>query len=300
MNWPKTLRLVGSMVLFALLVAILFQNWALGWLITASLAVHEAGHVVALRWLGVETEVGFGAAGAWTRSPIGQRRAMDHLTNSVVHLAGPAASLGYALLSIGLSTLVSGHAAGNHLLRLANLNALLALLNLLPMGSITDGGKAIQRVFASLRENVESQVVWALVPWLTSLCWLIVLVRRDLVRAVSVLLVGVWFVVQVLVERERDDPAASQSLRAMRTGQAVGVLGGMIAALLASTFAAVAMPFWLTREEVITMAGRWTSLLVYLAWRSSSALRIGLALVGLIGLCVVGRRVLRRAGKRQD
>jgi Zn-dependent protease len=298
MNWPKTLRLVGSMVLFAVLVATLFQSWALAWMLTASLAVHECGHVVALRLLGVETEVGFGAAGAWTRSPAQQRHTMHHLSNSLAHLAGPAASLAYALLSVVLGRWVHSDRTGSHLLRLANLNALLALLNLLPMGIITDGGKAIKRVFTSLQEDVEDRVVWALVPWLASLLWLIVLVRRDLVRAVAVLLIGVWFAVQVLIERDRDDPAASRSLRAMNTGQAVGVLGGMIAALLVSTFAVVAMPFWLTQDEVFTMVARWTSLFAYLAWRSPSGLRVGLALVGLVGLYVVGRLVLGWTRKR--
>jgi hypothetical protein len=292
MHWPKLLRLVGSMVLFAVLVAALFQNWALGWLITASLAVHELGHVVALRLLGVEMEVGFGAAGAWTRSPAQQRRAMDHLSNSLVHLAGPAASLAYALLAMGLSALGRLNAMGDQLLRLANLNALLALLNLLPMGSMTDGGKVIKRVFASLHEDVESHVVWALVPWLASLLWLIVLVRRDLVRAVSVLLIGVWFVVQVLVEKEKDDPTASASLRAMETGQAIGLLAGTIAVLLATTVAVVAIPFWLTQDEVITMVVGWASLLIYLALHSPVEVRVGLALVGLVALYVLGRLVL--------
>lgn len=294
----KTLRLIGSMVLFALLVAMLFQSWALAWMLTASLAVHECGHVIALRLLGVDTEVGFGAAGAWTRSPTRQRRTMNHLSNSLAHLAGPAASLACALISVGLSRVIHSDRTGDHLLRLANLNALLALLNLLPMGIITDGGKAIKRVFASLREDVEDRVVWALVPWLASLLWLIVLVRRDLVRAVAVLLIGVWFAVQVLIERDKDDPAASRSLRAMNTGQAVGVLGGMIAALLVSTFTVVTMPFWLTRDEVFAMVARWSSLLAYLAWRSPPGLRIGLALVGVVGLYVVSRLVLRWTKKR--
>lgn len=306
MNWPKMLRLAGSMTLFAGLVAALFQNWALGWIITASLAVHELGHVIVLRLLGVDVEVGFGAAGAWTRTAAPQRRAMDHLSNSLVHLAGPAASLAYALLALGLNALVHSSVVGNHLLRLANLNVLLALLNLLPMGRMTDGGKAIRRVFASLREDVEAQVIWALVPWLASMLWLIVLIRRDLVRAVSVLLIGVWFVVQVLVEKEKDDPAASASLRAMGTGQALGVLAGMIAALVASTFAVVEIPFWLVRDEVLTTAARWTSLLVYLAWQSPAVVRAGLALAGLAALCGLGRLVLggrRRVGrtrKRQE
>jgi hypothetical protein len=134
---------------------------------------------------------------------------------------------------------------------------------------------------------------------LASVLWVIVLVRRDLVRAVSVLLIGVWFVVQVLIERERDDPTASRSLRAMGTGQAMGLLVGMIAALLTTTFAVVAIPFWLTRDEVFTMVARWASLLAYLALRSPAALRIGLALGGLVALYVLGRLVLRRTRKRQ-
>jgi hypothetical protein len=297
MGWRKILRLLGSMALFASLVALLFQNAVLALLITVSLAIHETGHVLALRLFGIESEVGFGAIGAWTRSSARRRGMLGHFANSLVHLAGPFANLACVLLALGLGTLWWAKAIEGSLARLANFNALLALLNLLPMGSMTDGGKVIKRVFASLREDVENEVVWVLVPWLGSLLWLIVLVRGELVRAISVLLIGVWFVVEVLIEKEEDDPAASASPQAMRTGQAVGLLLGVIGALSASTIAVVRIPFWLTRDEVLSMVVRWASLLIYLALRSSAALRLGMALVGLAALYFLGRLVLGGRGR---
>jgi membrane-associated protease RseP (regulator of RpoE activity) len=296
MNWPKILRLLGSMALFASVVALLFQSEELALLITISLAVHETGHVLALRLFGIESEVGFGAIGAWTRSSARLRHMLGDLANSLIYLAGPVANIVYALLALGLDALWWARAIEGYLPRLANLNALLALLNLLPMGSMTDGGKVIKRVFTSLREDVEEEVVWALVPWLASLLWLIVLVRRDLVRAVSALLIGVWFVVEVLVEKEEDDPAGSASPRAMRPRQAIGVLLVTIGLLLASTFAVVEIPFWLTRDEVVDMIVRWASLLLYLALGSPPALRTGIAAGGLAALYLLLRFIL--SGRR--
>jgi Zn-dependent protease len=292
MNWRKTLRLFGSMMLFVSGVALLFQNAVLALLITISLAVHEMGHVFALRLFGIESEVGFGVIGAWTRSSTRLRDVLGHLANSLIHLAGPVANLIFSLLALGLSTIWRVRAIDGYLPRLANLNALLALFNLLPMGSMTDGGKVIERVFASLREDVENEVIWALVPWLASLLWLIVLVRRDLVRAISVLLIGVWFVVEVLIQKVENDPAASASPQAMRPRQAVGVLFITIGLLLASTFAVVAIPFWLAENEVRSMIVRWASLLLYLALDSPPALRISIAFGGLVAVYFLVRLIL--------
>jgi len=292
MDWRKTLRFLGSMVLFVSGVALLFQNAVLALLITISLAVHEMGHVFALRLFGIESEVGFGVIGAWTRSSARLRDVLGHLANSLIHLAGPVANLVCALLALGLGTVGWARALEDHLPRLANLNVLLALFNLLPMGSMTDGGKVIERVFASLRKDVEDEVVWALVPWLASLLWLIVLVRRDLVRAISVLLIGVWFVVEVLIQKVENDPAASASPQAMQPRQAVGVLLITIGLLLASTFAVVAIPFWLTEDEVRSMIVRWASLLLYLALRSPLALRISIAFSGLVAIYSLVRLIL--------
>lgn len=297
MDWRKTLRFLGSMVLFVSGVALLFQNAVLALLITISLAVHEMGHVFALRLFGIESEVGFGVIGAWTRSSARLRDVLGHLANSLIHLAGPVANLVCALLALGLGTVGWARAIEDHLPRLANLNVLLALFNLLPMGSMTDGGKVIERVFASLRKDVEDEVVWALVPWLASLLWLIVLVRRDLVRAISVLLIGVWFVVEVLIQKVENDPAASASPQAMQPRQAVGVLLITIGLLLASTFAVVAIPFWLTEDEVRSMIVRWASLLLYLALRSPLALRISIAFSGLVAIYSLVRLIL--SGWRQ-
>jgi membrane-associated protease RseP (regulator of RpoE activity) len=294
MRWQKILRLLGSMALFAAIVALLFQNWVLALLITISLTVHEIGHVLALRLFGIESEVGFGVVGAWTRSSAQLRHMLGHFANSLIHLAGPVANLIYALLALGLSTLWWARAIEAYLPRLANLNALLALLNLLPMGSMTDGGKVIGRVFASLREDVEEEVIWALVPWLASVLWLVVLVRRDVVRAISVLLIGVWFVVEVLIQKEEDDPAASASPQAMGLRQAVGLLVLTIGLLLASTFAVVAIPFWLTEGEVQSMIARWASLLLYLALHSSPVTRISMALGGLVAVYCLVRLILSR------
>lgn len=128
-------------------------------MITISLAVHEAGHILMIRRIGIRWEFGFNHLGAWTRTPLKARRAIGQYANALIHLSGPLFSF---LLSIGaLAMVFVTSPVGGHFfwVRLANFSVLLGLTNLLPIGSLTDGGKLLTRLSASITNQFRPRFI---------------------------------------------------------------------------------------------------------------------------------------------
>jgi hypothetical protein len=292
-NWNQEIHHLYPLVLFALITALIFQSWGIAWLVMAGLGVHELGHVF-MDWIyGIDWEIGFGPAGAWTRTPLKKRQQMGHFANSMIHLAGPMFNLIYAIAAVGVHTLLGSNSVNDYWLKLANFSALLGLLNLLPMGRKSDGGKFIQRLFASLEEKVERRLVWVLLIWVLGLIWLIPIINISLTKLGAIVLIGVWFVGQMLMESERDTASQAGSSQTMSNWQAAGLIILMLFSLLVFTAIVLATPFWLSRSDILHMASGWTSTLLYLGDESPLILRALLLIAVLLLAYMIGRKVIR-------
>ena len=162
----EELRGLSSLLVFVGCVAFAFQSWELSLMWASALGIHEMGHILMISLLRIDWKMGFGIMGAWTETPLEERKALGHFKNSVIHLAGPIFSMLYALIAIGIH--MAWHPDSDHLLRLASFSAQVGLFNLLPLGNASDGGKIIHRVLASLDNRGNREIT--LMPILLLLC----------------------------------------------------------------------------------------------------------------------------------
>lgn len=294
-NWKRELRALVSPILFAIVVAFIFQSWEIGLMLTASLGFHELGHI-ALIWIQrMEWELGFGAMGVWTKSSLEQRNVLSHFANSLIHLAGPACSFIFALISLGIFIIKEPSADRGYWLYLSNLNALLALLNLLPMGNLSDGGKFAKRLFASLSTRDEIRLLSLLAITIPS--WLGLLNKMDLARAASLGVPVLWLLVSMIIESRQDDPAEAESPKAM-TNQQAGLLFSTTIMIFFLCFCLVIItPFWLTESAVLRMAEGWITLIANVIWKSPITLRVVLILIGFYLVFRLARYVILRINR---
>jgi hypothetical protein len=202
-------------------------------------------------------------------------------------------------LAVSLQPVLGATANRDDWLRAANLSALVSLLNLLPMGDWSDGGKFLKRLFASLEEKVEPSFMWALVFWAASLLGIALVIQPDRIRAGSILLIGIWFIVEFVIERTLDDPADAVSPRAMTVRQGAILVSIMVAALAASLEVVMLTPFWLTQGDTANMIVRFLSGLHYLATEGLPVLKLCLVLASVLLAYRVARVFLFRHGPRQ-
>jgi stage IV sporulation protein FB len=118
--------------------------------ITVSLVVHELGHALVARRLGVRV---FGIELAFMHGTASHQRT-THQRQLLISLAGPAAGFGLAVLALGGLAAVSASGlspGGGHLPRvldqLVYVNVLYGVFNLLPMLPL-DGGNALRSALA--------------------------------------------------------------------------------------------------------------------------------------------------------
>jgi len=295
----RELRIFVSATLFALAISLIFQSWELALWITISLAFHELGHVLAAWRLGLDWEMGFGPIGAWTRTPLEKRLALSHYENSILHLLGPAFSLALGVMAFTSGMLAAELPGRAGWLRAANFNALLGAMNLLPMADLSDGGKFVRRLFASLREDVEERLLALIgvVPLL--LACLTFALRLDWGRLLSLVVIVVWFAVAMLIESRLDDPLDAASPKAMTSRQGFILLLGMVAMLAVNMGIAALTPFWLTQGHVVNMVEGLAKLVGTLVWRSTG---LGIALAALLVASLAGwiARRRRRARARSN
>lgn len=243
-----------SLLVFCGVTAAAFRSWEFALIVTASLGFHELGHAAAIAWYGMEWRISFGIFGACTWSPGAQRARLSHLANAVIHLAGPVFSLLFALLVLALNRL--WEPADAHLLILANFSAQVGLLNLLPLGEFTDGGKIVRRMVASL-DGIPRILAQAL-PILLSAQILFLYTLAALPRQpgshpaaflISLLLIGTWLAASMLLEARRTRPVDTST--PMRPGQ-VYLLTLVVWGLLAAGLVlATLTPFWLAPKYVL-------------------------------------------------
>lgn len=296
--WQRALGTLVSIVLFALAIAILFYSWQLAWLVTAALAFHELGHVLVIWGLGIDWQIGFNSLGAWTRTPIRARLRLNHLWNSVIHVAGPLFNLVLALIALAIHLWL--RPTEDYWLRLANLNALLALLNVLPLGELSDGGKLVRRLFASVPAHVEDKMLCAvgLVPLLFALIALCL--RFDWHRVLALLVIVIWFVINVIVARRRGDSAEALSPGAMSGKHAFQLLVLAMTVFLGGIVVVLLTPFWLTEEHVLNLVGAFLGLGTFVVFHSPPALQVLFGVTLVLITYVAGRNLVVELRRRRS
>ena len=296
--WKRALQTLSSIALFAVAVAILFYSWQLAWMLTGALAFHELGHVLVIWALGIDWQIGFSSVGAWTRTPLHARRRLNHFWNSLIHLTGPLFSLLLALVSFAIHLVVRPDQ--DYWLRLTNLNALLAVLNLLPLGELSDGGKLVRRLFASVPASVEEKMLCAvgLVPLAFALVVLSLSLEWHI--ALAMLVIVVWFVINIIAARRRDDPASASCPRAMSAGEAYALLGAALVTFVGGIVLVLLTPFWLTEQHVLNLAVAFVGLGTYVVYHSSPTFQLLFALALVLIVIVAGRRLIAELRHRRD
>jgi hypothetical protein len=247
-------HLVGATLVFGFAASLFLQSWRYGLLVTVSFGLHELGHILVLSHYGIPWEIRLSLVGVATVTPREARRRLSHYANSQIHLAGPALSLAQALIALIGYALSGGGPNRENWLLVANLASLLVILNVLPLGTLSDGGQFIRRLFHSLSERSEEGVTWSLLFWLLSITWLITVNWGDTLRTLGTLAVAVWFILVMLRERQHDETYDTGAQVRMTRPQGILLFSAMATGLLWATGITALTPFWLRLDHLETMA----------------------------------------------
>ncbi|MBE0695784.1 MAG: hypothetical protein IH586_02570 [Anaerolineaceae bacterium] len=244
-----------SLLVFFCATTILFRSVEFALVVAASLGFHELGHAAALAWLHLDFRIQFGLVGAWTWSSSAERAQLSHFTNTIIHLAGPLFSLLLALAAVGLH--VIWRPDSGHLLILANFSAQVGFFNLLPLGPLTDGGKALRRVSAALEGTLRLRAVLLLIVVTVGMLVMYGLVVLPEISVetgrsflFSLVLVGFWLASSLLIQTLHPEPETPLPIQPIKPHQ-VYLLILLIWDIL--TFCLVVMsatPFWLAPQYV--------------------------------------------------
>lgn len=268
-DWQEELRSLLSLALFITGAALVLQSLPLGLMVTAALGFHELGHILLIRRCGVPWKLRFGLAGAWVETPLEERQALGQYSNALIHLAGPAFSLLYALAALAIYFLAPG--GSTTLVLLANFSAQVGLLNLVPIGDLTDGGKFIQRARASLNLPEHRRLFTLAVGWVAAV-YIGTIVGVSLLhkgfflphQASSFLIISLWMVFGLSARLRGDGQPQSQDAfkdsQPMTFRQAWWLMVGVETLLLVSTAVVLVTPFWLTQPQIVHIAGSVVSL----------------------------------------
>jgi hypothetical protein len=245
-----------SLVLFLGATVFIFRSWEFGLFVTASLGFHELGHAAMLRKYGLPYRIGFSWAGAWTWSPLEERRRLSQRQNVMIHISGPLFSLLLSLGALFLWQFLPG--TGLRLGVLANFSAQVALLNLLPLGNLTDGGKIMRRLVGSL--DGDGRFVAVILPMAFTALLLVVYNLLALPRvegaaaasyALSVILIGVWVGLNLVIESRRRPFAGEDPQQPVSANQAFAFIAAIWGLLILGITIATVTPFWLAPEYVL-------------------------------------------------
>lgn len=248
-----------SLLAFFSATALIFRSVQFALIVTASLGFHELGHAAALAWYGLDWRITFGVVGAWTSSSLPAREKLSHLANTLIHLGGPSFSFLLALAALGLQAALQP--ADRHLLILASFSGQVGFLNLIPLGGLTDGGKVLRRISASLGSKRRAPIV--LLPVILTALMLAVyfLIESPHLQGaestqflLGLLLLGIWMANSLLLELRR---AVRSNLKALDSGKKM--TNGEVAFLVLVMWDLLALglviiaatPFWLAPEYVI-------------------------------------------------
>ena len=186
MNTERVERSAGAAVILSLLYCIGGVRAILA--LVPAVAVHELGHVAALRLLGLRIrELRLEPSGLCIRYS-GRTTALGEL---LAALSGPAAGLLYTA-----ATSVAGAHEPSGTLRLsAGLSLLFSAFNLLPALPL-DGGRALRTLLAAWRGEERGASLSSLVSGLTGAALLLIGLRLLLEqRGAALLAAGAWIVI---------------------------------------------------------------------------------------------------------
>lgn len=261
---------LSSLLLFFTVTALLFRSIEFALVVTASLGAHELGHAAMLARFKLEYRIGFGLVGAWTWSLSRERARLSEFSNAAIHLAGPLFSLLLAMLALGLNHIWQPDS--HHLLVLANFSAQIGFLNLLPLGSLTDGGKTVRRMIRSLPVETRRRAVF-LPFYLTALMLLLYALvelsggEQGLTSRIilGLLLVGTWLSASIFYEARRAGNELSSPARAMNAPQVFVLTLFIWNLLLLFLIVMSASLFWLAPEYVLGALQNITALAEWVA-----------------------------------
>lgn len=273
----RSLIVIG---VIAILTAVVFRDLQLAMVVSAGLLVHELGHILAAAHYGVHWELVINPLGIGTLTPLAQRRSLSQFQNAMIHLAGPAASLLLALIALGLGQMLVSSVPESPWRQLANFSALMAVLNVLPLAGVSDGGRYLKRLFASLPERLETSTVIGVLLGLLSSAWALAVTGISPAGLLALLLIGLWLVVHMLFEAGRGNQQAAVLARAMDLKQALLSLSLMLAVLLLSSWLVLITPFWLTFGDLLQMTRDYQETLMLLGEQS----RLVFSVLFLLGL----------------
>jgi hypothetical protein len=259
-----------SLLVFFSATALFFRSIEFALVVTASLGFHELGHAAALAWMHLDFRISFGLVGAWTSSSSQERERLSQLSNTLIHLAGPLFSLVLAQVALGLHEIWDP--PSHHLLILANFSAQVGFFNLLPLGSLTDGGKAVRRMSDALRGTRRMPAV--ILPFFLTVLMLVLYALVAMPRMgaenarpflLSLLLVGTWLASSLFIETRHARPGASEIPQPMKTRQAYLLILLIWDILLFCVVIMSATPFWLSPDYVYGYLENLTGLVNLLA-----------------------------------
>ena len=125
---------------------------------------------------------------------------------------------------------------------------------MLPLGTLSDGGQFIRRLFRSLGKRSGEGIIWSLLFWLLSIAWLIIVNWGDSLRTLGTLSVAVWFILVMLREQHRNAGHVAGAQARMTRPQGILLFSAMAIGLLWATGITVLTPFWLRLDHLETMA----------------------------------------------
>jgi hypothetical protein len=289
-QFRSALRSVMVIFLIAITTAFFFRSWSLAFVVTAALTMHEFGHILAAALNGVHWELIVNPLGIGTLTPLTQRQRLSQFQNGWIHLAGPVASLFLALLALSLGGYLNSTVPGSPWARLTNLSALLAVVNVLPFGGVSDGGRFLKRLFVSLPERLRPPTVIGVLLGILSSVWVLSTAGYHAPGQLALLLIGLWLVVHMQFEAGAAEAGGVDAPQPMSLPGALFLLGILLTTLLLSTIIVLTTPFWLTGADLLAMIVGFGRSVVILQQTNSALL---LLLATLIMLLFLGRRLRR-------
>ncbi len=202
--------------------------------LTLSIYAHELGHLVVFALYGVHSYIVMLPLLGGVTIPENMDR-LKHGALAAVVMAGPVVNAtigGYALYKLGTEF-------DRSWISVASLNLLLCAWNLVPIAGITDGGKLLRTVMASLDERGD-QIV-SFIGIVIMLLFSAVLIVHEK----SVILFSFAVLIGVVRDSFTDDPAASTSTHAMGRATAFFVFLTWVGLMLTTFIATLYLPSWL-------------------------------------------------------
>jgi len=182
--------------------------------LTASIVIHEIGHMIVLESYGIKTFMFFaviiGGVGP-QKAYLEKFKNLDWLKNCKVALAGVVGN--FIVIFLGFALLGLDYISYEQASKIANLNGILIFWNLIPIGTL-DGGRAAKALFDSIPENEDGKYVAIFrIGALAGSAALILFNFGNVILAVYA------FFFSVKYRSTHDDPDGSRNQKAMKRNE---------------------------------------------------------------------------------